>query len=451
VVELLHDATRHLAAVVLQTCAGLGLSTVVVVGGFAHGIGEPWFAALRRNLADLAVDAGWFRGWTAAALVDLVRAPADAGDATLAGMARYLAARAGLVRRAVKPVGEGRLVMTTGPRPRCGREQFLLHIRYAGVCATDLQILRGERGYEPGVPGHECVAVVAEVGSAVPGLVPGTLVTLNPNHPTDDYRKLGHSVPGVLQDVLVGDLGSLAQVVPLPADTGPAGVLVEPLAAVVRAAELAPGRDVLVIGGGVLGLLHVAVAQAHGARTVVLATRSRDRLRTALAAGASPPDAVVDLDPDPIPAIHTAMGGRGADAAVVAVGGRRGPDVLGRLWPALADGAVVHLFGGFPPGHSVSTGDGPVDPGPLRAEAGRREVKNPAGGRVTLTGSRGGTAADFAAALDLKLDLTPYVSHIVPLAALPAVAAELAGTGTVAGAPALRVVVDLSLQDGRTT
>ncbi|MEE6260232.1 ROK family protein [Plantactinospora sonchi] len=482
--DVLRTATRPLAVVLLQVCAQLGLRTVVVVGGFAHGVGGPWFAALRGWLAELAVDAGWFQGWTTADRTGLLHVPDDPELATLAGMAGYLAEQRGRTREVVKPVGEARLLLGAGRWPRCGREQLLLRPRYAGLCGTDLQILRGDRGLEPGVLGHECVAEVVEVGSDVPdGPRPGDLVTLNPNHPTDDYLKLGHNIPGVFRDVVVVDRGTLGQgqLVGLPGDCGPEWVLVEPLAAVLRAQQAMSGewagQDVLVVGGGVLALLHVALARVRGARTVTVAARTDRRLRAALGRGLPAPDAVLPLDPGLAAGVRAATAGRGAGLAVVAVAGDAGPAATEQIWPALADRAVLHLFGGFPAGRPLPVGGAAVDPGPLRSAAGRQRVDNPAGGSCTLVGSRGGRRADFAAALDLltggagrppsdlltgvavrspsdlpvgvagrpSIDLTPLVSHLVSLPALPAVAAELLAAGTVAGHPPLRVVVDLRL------
>ncbi|MEO3745042.1 ROK family protein [Plantactinospora sp. B5E13] len=459
--DLLRTATRPLAAVLLQVCAQLGLRTVVVVGGFAHGVGGPWFAALRGWLAELAVDAGWFQGWTTAERTGLLHVPDDAESATLAGMAGYLAHRRDQAREVVKPVGEARLLLRVGRRPRCGREQLLLRPRYAGLCGTDLQILRGDRGLEPGVPGHECVAEVVEVGSDLPdGPRPGELVTINPNHPTDDYLKLGHNIPGVFRDVVVVDRGTLAQgqvVGGLPDDCGPEWVLVEPLAAVLRAQRLMAGewagQDVLVVGGGVLALLHLTLARLCGARTVTVAARSDRRLRAALRRGLPVPDAVLPLDSGLAGGVRTVTAGRGAALAVVAVAGDAGPAAAELTWPALADRSVLHLFGGFPTGRPLPVGGTTVDPGPLRAGGRCQRVDNPAGGSCTLVGSRGGRNVDLVAARELlvaapgrtPLDLTPLASHLVSLPALPAVAAELLTAGTVAGQPPLRVVVDLRL------
>ncbi|OLE25797.1 MAG: hypothetical protein AUG49_09865 [Catenulispora sp. 13_1_20CM_3_70_7] len=459
--QVLRESTAPLAARILQLCADLGLSRVLIVGGFAHGVGAPWLAALREGIRALAVDGGWFRDWTPRQLDELVSLPPDSGLASLAGMAAYLAERSrerdlGLVRLAVKPVGEPSLVLVSAPRPACGREQFLLRPRYAGICGTDLQILRGERGCEPGVPGHECVAEVVEVGDAVDGLAVGDTVTLNPNNPLDDEEKIGHNRDGVFGELLRFDRGMLrrGQVIRLSTPAEPRSVLLEPLAAVVRAQDLtgaaAPAKRVLVVGGGVTGLLHLMVAARRGATDVFLASRSADTRKRALALGLCRPERVLPLGSALAEAIRRQTDGDGVDTAIVAVGGGAGPAVLESVWPALAQGGAVHLFGGFPADAAIPVGGGAVSSA-LEIRAGARTVRTmtPAGRSAWITGSRGGLHDDFLTAHrychdsdGTPLAVEKLISHLIRLDELPAVAAELAGRGTVGGQPAARVVID---------
>ncbi|MGW2380933.1 ROK family protein [Streptomyces sp. NPDC001658] len=456
---ILHRGTRPLAARLLQLCGDLGLRRAVVVGGFAHGVGEPWFTALRRDLAELAVPAGWFRDWTAADWDDLLHIPDDADVAPLAGMAAYTHDQRQQNRMIVKPVNEHRLIMRTTERPVCGAEHVLLRTRYAGICGTDLQILSGERSCEPGVLGHECVAEVVEVGRDVEGVKEGDLVTVNPNNPRDDDDKLGHNRPGVFGELLRFDAGLVrrGQVVPLTGAADPRAVLIEPLASVVRAhdliASVRPPDSLLVVGAGTAGLLHAMLARRRGVRSVLLATRSARTRRQAVALGICPASQVIALDGRSADAVRRSTGDGGVDAMVVAVGGGVGPDVVEALWPALADGGVLHMFGGFPAGRrlTVQGGDG-VDVSAGRAAARAQEVTAPTGRRATLTGNRGGRADDFRTAVTLceergpsAMALDRLITHTVSLEAVPDAAAELLATGTLHATPALRVVIDFAL------
>lgn len=451
---VLRVSTHPLAGQMLQMSALLGLRRFVVMGGFARGVGAPWFAALRDNLGRLLPGGGWFTGWTAADLDRLVRPGVDADDSLL-GMAAFVAARRTRHRELYKPVGVGTTTVRSRSRPRCGREQFVTRVAFAGVCGTDLQILRGERGCEPGVLGHECVAQVVDVGVGVPEVEVGDVIAINPNHPHDEHDKVGHNLPGVLRQFAVwdGHLAGRGQAVRLPDEGRAEWVLAEPLACAVRSARLATDRGrtgrTLVVGGGVSGLLHALLARRWGARQVLLANRGARRLRLAAARGLIAAEDCLAITPELPRVLAERSAGAGWDTVIVAVSGA-GPSIVEGLWPALADGATVHLFGGFPAGSLVRGPDGrPIPVTPIRS--GRpRSVALPDGRTCTLVGSRGASADDFREAVALcsgapGLPLAALISHVISLDAAPAVLGELAATGRVAGDPALRVLVDLSL------
>jgi threonine dehydrogenase-like Zn-dependent dehydrogenase/predicted NBD/HSP70 family sugar kinase len=455
---VLRAATRPLAGQILQTSAELGLRRFVLMGGLVHGVGEPWFAALRQNLADLLPLGAWFTGWSREDVAGLVEPSID-GDDSLVGMGRYLDALRSRSRELYKPTGESRTVLRHRSRPRCGREQFVARIAFAGVCGTDLQILRGERGCEPGVLGHECVARVVEVGADVSGLRAGEVIGVNPNHPHDEHDKLGHNLPGVWRETAVwdGHLADRGQAVPLPADGRAEWVLMEPLACVLRSLDAAgrdwTGRRVLVAGAGISGLLHALMARRLGARQVLVANRGTERLRFAARRNILDAGDCLRLDADLPHAVREATEGNGVDAVLMAVSGVTGRSIVESLWPVLADGATVHLFSGFaqdavlcPPGATPESGV-PVQ----RVRRGQwRTVPLPDGRNCVLVGTRGASREDYEAARDLcaapaGLDLAPLISHVISLDAAPAVLDEMAATGAVRGGVALRVVVDLRL------
>jgi len=56
------------------------------------------------------------------------------------------------------------LRFTEAPIPEPGEGEALVHVRLAGVCNTDLEILRGYMGYR-GIPGHEFVGIVEHSGN----------------------------------------------------------------------------------------------------------------------------------------------------------------------------------------------------------------------------------------------------------------------------------------------
>ena len=67
------------------------------------------------------------------------------------------------------PTAQSKTVGATGGRPAVSEKQTaLVKVHLAGICSTDLQILKGYMGFV-GVPGHEFVGSVSEGPSALVG------------------------------------------------------------------------------------------------------------------------------------------------------------------------------------------------------------------------------------------------------------------------------------------
>lgn len=167
--------------------------------------------------------------------------------------------------------------------------EAVVRVTLAGVCGTDLELVRG---YYPftGVPGHEFVGEVVEapdpswIGSRVVGEINaacGSCATCAAGRPTHCERR---TVLGI-----VGRDGAHAQLTRLPLaalhrvpDGVPdeAAVLVEPLAAALEILEqvrIAPSDRVLLVGAGRLGQLVARVLALTGARVAVVARHERQR------------------------------------------------------------------------------------------------------------------------------------------------------------------------------
>lgn len=156
------------------------------------------------------------------------------------------------------------------PRPAINNEATIA-VRYAGICSTDLEIIKG---YVPGYDstlGHEFVGTV-EACSNQPGLV-GKRVVGEINCPSDtEFRSddkvflRNHYPRRTVLGIIARD-GALAEYVSLPAKnlfvvpdevTDEEAVFTEPLAAACRILEqqvFSPGDKVAIIGDGKLGLL----------------------------------------------------------------------------------------------------------------------------------------------------------------------------------------------------
>jgi len=232
------------------------------------------------------------------------------------------------------------VVADVGPRP-LGAGDVRVAVDSAGVCGTDVRIFKGEHsGFANGtgrVPGHEVVGRVSEVGQGVspPGVAVGDVVFVAPNigcgvcaqcrrgneNLCPATEAIGISLDGgfaesVLVPARAVEHGNL---IPLGSVSPDAGVLIEPLACVLRGqdkVDVHEGDTVFVAGAGPVGLLHVALARTRGAALVICSEPSAVRRAAAQRAGA-----VVVVDPttaDPQESVAAATGGLGADVVITA-------------------------------------------------------------------------------------------------------------------------------------
>jgi len=124
----------------------------------------------------------------------------------------------------------------------------------------------------------------------------------------------------------------------------------EPLACVLNGQNLArvgDGDDVVVIGSGPIGCLHVRLARARGAARVVLVELNRQRLEQA--AAIVHPDAAVSADDpgaaDVVDAILKLTDGRGADVVITAAASGKAQE---QAISMAARQGRISFFGGLP-------------------------------------------------------------------------------------------------------
>ncbi len=170
--------------------------------------------------------------------------------------------------------------------PQASDERALVRVRLAGVCSTDLQILKGYMAFH-GVPGHEFVGEVTEgpgdfLGKRVVGEInfgcgrcAACLSGMKRHCPT-------RQVMGIL-----GADGSFAEYMTVPianlhpvpdAVSDEAAVFTEPLAAAFEILEqihIQPGIQTVVLGDGKLGLLCAFVLHQAGAAVTVVGRHAK--------------------------------------------------------------------------------------------------------------------------------------------------------------------------------
>ena len=183
-------------------------------------------------------------------------------------------------------------------------DEVLLRIVMAGICVNDVRDFKGENRHSfPRIGGHEFCGVIEKLGSdvdtkrfsvgqkAVQYVIDscGTCSLCRRGY-ENICENLSHSKTLHNPDGLSG-YGGFAQFIAVKTDdllTYPADTafermaFTEPLACVVNSVNqtnIRFGDDVLVIGGGTMGLLHVLLAKRKGARVILSEPREERRRR----------------------------------------------------------------------------------------------------------------------------------------------------------------------------
>src|SRR3954454_18346136 len=226
----------------------------------------------------------------------------------------------------------GDIRVEDAPEPSPGPGDVKIRVRNCSTCGTDVKISRAghQNMTPPRVMGHEIAGEVVEPGEGVEGWAAGDRVqviaaipcgtcaecrrgsmTVCPNQESIGYQYDG----GVAEYMVVpGKVLAVDGLNRIPDGLSFAEASVaEPFACAINAQELArvgAGDDVVVIGSGPIGCLHVRLARARGAATIILIDLNADRL--AAAAALVHPDLTVATDAqDPVAAVLDATGGRG--------------------------------------------------------------------------------------------------------------------------------------------
>lgn len=167
------------------------------------------------------------------------------------------------------------------PAPKPGSGMALVRVRLAGICSTDLQILKGYMGFR-GVPGHEFVGEVREGPAELAGKRVVGEINFACGRCEFCARELGrHCLERKVMGILGAD-GSFAEYLSVPEENLHAvpdsvsdeeAVFTEPLAAAFEILDQTPpktGESVVVLGDGKLGFLCAQVLAAAGGRILVV-------------------------------------------------------------------------------------------------------------------------------------------------------------------------------------
>jgi threonine dehydrogenase-like Zn-dependent dehydrogenase len=206
------------------------------------------------------------------------------------------------------------------------------------VCGSDLWPYRGvDTSSEPMPMGHEYCGVVEEVGREVRNVKPGQFVvgSFFASDNTCPICKAGYQSRCV-NTQYVGAGGAQAPYLRVPLADGtlvstpemPSDSMVPGLLATsdvlgtgwfgADAANVGPGKTVVIVGDGAVGLCAVIAAKQMGAERIIMMSRHESRQKLALEFGAT--DILSERGDEGVAKIKDMTGGLGAHSVVEAVG-----------------------------------------------------------------------------------------------------------------------------------
>ena len=251
--------------------------------------------------------------------------------------------------------------------PKVGPKDVLIQVKACGVCGTDVHIYEGDKGAAevtpPTILGHEFSGVIAEVGSEVTNYKAGDRVCIDPNcycgacepcrngvvHYCEHMIGYGTTVNGGFAEYCavnerqvykLGDNTSFEQ-----------GAMTEPVACCLHGmdmCEIRPGHQVVVIGGGMIGLLMLQLSRRAGAAKVALLEPVESKREVGKKLGA---DICIDPIHEDVKARLKEVGMTWVNTVIECVGR---PSTIEQAIDIAGNKAVVMMFGLTKPDETIS-------------------------------------------------------------------------------------------------
>lgn len=236
------------------------------------------------------------------------------------------------------------------PVGKIGPKDVLVKVACCGICGTDMNIWRGtDRSERNIVLGHEYCGTITEIGSEIREYKVGDRVAVDPNIPCEkcepckrgrinlckNLRALGVDINGGFEEYCVVPETQLYRI----PDTMlfEEAALIEPVACAINGinrVKIEIGDDVLVLGGGPMGLIMVQLAKLRGAGRVILCEKVETRRNIASKVGA-------DLTVSDFNDVEKELGGK-PDVVIECIGN---PVTQKASFELVKSGGSVELFG----------------------------------------------------------------------------------------------------------
>ena len=223
------------------------------------------------------------------------------------------------------------------PKPEIGPEEILLKVMASGICGTDvLEWYRLPKA--PRVLGHEATGIIEKVGKKVTKYNVGDRVFVSHHVPCNQCCyciKDSHTACETLHttNYFPGGFSQFIRVPKINVETGiykltpnmsfEEGTFIEPLACVIRGQRLADVNkcdNVLIIGSGMAGILHIQLSKMKDVQKVFAADINLDRLELAKKFGA---DYIIDAKTNLVEQLKNINEGKGVDKVIVCTGAEK--------------------------------------------------------------------------------------------------------------------------------
>ena len=298
------------------------------------------------------------------------------------------------------------------PKPELQSHKILVRVKYCGICTLEQRLYRGDmKIFYPIVPGHEAAGEVVEIGEkSGTAFKPGDKVALDMVYRCNVcyHCRTGQSnlcehrfnrsitpLGGFSEYVLVRP----SQVHLIEGDLSlKEAAFTEPVACCIRSLkkiDIKIAEDVLIVGAGPMGLMHLQVARTMGAR-VFISDINDERLEMAAELGA---DRVLNPSSEDVEKeLKMATGGRGVDACVVT-----SPAIpaLSSAFASIKKGGRVNIYTAY----MQEKPELPIDLNTLHRS------------EILVTGTEGRTEIDFQQSARLlsfgRINVKPLISKIV--------------------------------------
>ena len=303
--------------------------------------------------------------------------------------------------------------------PQIGPGEMLVRVHTCGICGTDLKKIATGSHSAPRIFGHETSGTVAAVGPGVKRYGIGERVVVFHHLPCGHcyycrhqtfaqcatYKKVGctagfePSGGGFAEYIRVMDWIVEGGTVPIPDHVSfEQACFVEPVNTCMKGVEnlrLHGEETVLVIGQGPIGIILAVLAQRAGAKVMTSDLYPR---RLTISASFGLRQSIDASREDVIRVVRDRTEGRGADAAILAVGGT---SLIRTAMDAVRPGGRVLLFA------QTARGEATIDPAAVCVE------------EKTLLGSYSASVAlqgeSVRFVMGGETDMTRLISHRFPL------------------------------------